>query len=216
MVKRVITTVIAEDHPNMRKQIRALLESSPHIRVIGEAGDGSKALKLTKRLSPDILILDIEMPEINGLEVMRRLKSSNLQTRFLALSAVDDTQFVLEILANKAASYMIKDEAPQHLVFAVEKIVYDQTRWISSRVTEMINRMPSSNPMPTDTTLTPDDVWLIKCLSDADSYDDFVKKIDRSEEEVNRLLTNLYPKLGVHNFLDAVEVARKYTINWQK
>ncbi len=205
MKKSVITAVIAEDNPTMRKQIRSLLEDSPRIQVVGEAANGSQALQVTQRLSPDILILDIEMPELNGLEVMRKLKSSNLKTRFLAISAVDDSQFILEILANKAASYMIKDEAPHYLTFAVEKIVNDQTRWISNRVTEMVNRMPSTNPMPTDTTLTPDDVWLIKCLSDAEDYTEFVARIDRTGKDISQLLLNLFPKLGVRSFQDAVQ-----------
>jgi DNA-binding NarL/FixJ family response regulator len=216
MEKRAISVIIAEDHPRMRNQIRTLLEGGTHIEVIGEAENGSQALRLTRKLSPDLLILDLDMPETNGLEVIRRLESDNTQTRCLVLSAYDDTQFSLEVLANEFTSYMVKDEARQYLLTAIDEIVYNRSRWISPRVTKTMNQTPVSTNQPTDTTLTPGDVWLISCLSDSASYVEFTKKIDRSMDETGALLESFCRKMGVENFEEAQEVARRLSVNWQK
>ncbi|HSO27275.1 MAG TPA: response regulator transcription factor, partial [Anaerolineales bacterium] len=105
-----ITVIIADDHPITRAGIRRFLEKAPDIKVIAEAEDGELALQLTRELVPDVLLLDMEMPGLKGLEVAKALKGSDLSTRILALSTYDQKQYIFGLLANGAAGYLTKEE----------------------------------------------------------------------------------------------------------
>jgi two-component system, NarL family, response regulator DegU len=128
-----IRVVIADDHAIMRVGIRNILSRSDKIEVIGEASNGAEALELIQELNPDVLILDMEMPVMDGVEVARRLKGSKSPVNILVLSAYDDRQYILEMLNMGAAGYLIKDEAPEVIVTAVQSIANGERGWISRK-----------------------------------------------------------------------------------
>ena len=128
-----IRVVIADDHAVMRVGIRNILARSNEISVIGEASDGQQAITLIESLKPDVLILDMEMPVMDGVEVARRMQMSASPVRILVLSAYDDRQYILEMLNMGAYGFLIKDEAPEVIVDAVRGIANGEKGWISRK-----------------------------------------------------------------------------------
>ena len=122
---KVTRVVLAEDHPKVRAGIRTLLEKASDIEIVGEAGDGEEALRLIDEYSPDVLLLDVEMPLMNGIEVARRLKEEGSPVRILVLSAYHDRQYVHRMMESGAAGYLTKEEAPEKIVRAVRGIAQD-------------------------------------------------------------------------------------------
>ncbi len=133
-----IRVILADDHSGIRSGIRHLLERQPDILVIGESKDGIEALQLTEKLDPDILLLDVEMPGMTGIEVAKQLKEQAPHVRILALSSYDQREYILEMLDCGAAGYLVKDEAPELLIDAVLGISRGETGWFSSRVKSRI------------------------------------------------------------------------------
>lgn len=137
-----IRVVIADDHAIMRVGIRNILSRSNKICVIGEASNGAEAIQLVSELDPDVLILDMEMPVMDGVEVAHRLHTIHAPVRILVLSAYDDRQYILEMLNMGAAGYLIKDEAPEIIVDAVQGIVNGEKSWISRKAAARLERCP--------------------------------------------------------------------------
>ncbi|HEX2979176.1 MAG TPA: response regulator transcription factor [Anaerolineaceae bacterium] len=129
-----IRVILADDHAVLRIGIRNLLSHSPDIEVIGEAGDGFEALRLVNELNPDVLLLDMEMPGMDGVEVARQLRMRVSPVRILALSAYNDRQYILSMLDQGASGYLIKDEAPGTIVEAVRSVAKGERGWFSRKV----------------------------------------------------------------------------------
>ena len=115
--------VLADDHPIVRASIRRLLERAGDIEVVGEASNGLETIHMVEELDPDVLLLDVEMPGMKGFEVARRLQAAGAAVRILALSAYDDKQYILAMLASGATGYLTKEEAPQAIIRAVREVV---------------------------------------------------------------------------------------------
>jgi len=133
-----IRVLLVDDHPAVRTGVRRLLEKARDMLVVGEAGDGFQAIKMVEELEPDIVVLDVEMPRMNGLAVARQLTDQHAAVKILALSAYDDRQYILGMLDQGAAGYMIKDEVPEMLVQAIRDITVVNQPWLSKRVERMI------------------------------------------------------------------------------
>ena len=117
-----IRIVLGEDHTLVREGTRRILEQHPDLRVVGEAGDGQEVLELAQRLKPAVLILDIRMPTLSGVEILHSLRESGLETRVLVLTAYDDDDYILASMEAGAAGYMLKTARPDELVDAVRRI----------------------------------------------------------------------------------------------
>jgi len=133
-----IRVLLVDDHAAVRTGVRRLLEKARDMLVVGEAGDGFQAIKMVEELEPDIVVLDVEMPRMNGLAVARQLTDQHAAVKILALSAYDDRQYILGMLDQGAVGYMIKDEVPEMLVQAIRDITVVNQPWLSKRVERMI------------------------------------------------------------------------------
>jgi DNA-binding NarL/FixJ family response regulator len=137
-----ICVLIAEDNARVRAGVRALLEAAPDIRVVGEAKDGGEALELAFQLEPDVLILDMEMPVLTGVQVAAQLQSAGSEVRILALSAYDDQQYILGLIERGAYGYLIKEEVLNLLLPAVRGVAQGERGWLSERIKKRLeNRM---------------------------------------------------------------------------
>jgi DNA-binding NarL/FixJ family response regulator len=138
-MKKMIRVLVVDDHPVLRRGIKTILEKAEDIEVVGEAGDGRAALELVEELPADVLLLDIEMPQMDGLEVAREINKNEMPIRILALSAYDDNEYVLGMLECGADGYLTKDEAPDLLVRAVRRVASGEAGWLSQRVYKRIS-----------------------------------------------------------------------------
>jgi DNA-binding NarL/FixJ family response regulator len=137
-----IRVILADDHPFLRTGLRKILDKTSDIVVVGEASDGAQALNLVESLTPDVLVLDVEMPHLNGIQVARELNSRESDVRILVLSAHDDRAHILGMLDAGVAGYLTKDEASEVLVKAVRGVAEGKDGWLSQRVANKLG--PSS------------------------------------------------------------------------
>ncbi len=141
MSQKKIRVLITEDNMIIRMGIRRLLKRSPDIEVVGDASNGKEALQLLDQAEADVLLLDVEMPGVNGIEVARILKArASPKPRILVLSAYDDQEYIREMFINGASGYLLKDEAPDKIIEAVRGIAFGVDGWVSPQVGMRLNR----------------------------------------------------------------------------
>lgn len=138
MTEPSIRIVVADDHAVVREGIRHVLERAPQVEVVGEAGDGHEALEVVEAEAPDVVVLDISMPGLTGLEVTRRLREDGRSIGILVLSMFDDPEYVLQAMRSGADGYVLKDAGPAELREAVEA-VHDGREYLSERVTHQLS-----------------------------------------------------------------------------
>ncbi len=134
MLVMVIRVVLAEDNVTVRDGIKRLLNRANDIEVVGEASNGVRAIELVDQLSPDVLLLDVEMPQMSGIAVARELKKNDRSIPVLVLSAYDELEYIQEMLASGVAGYLIKDEAPDRILDAVRGVAVGEVGWVSPQV----------------------------------------------------------------------------------
>ncbi len=137
-----IRVLLIDDHPIVRAGIRMLLEKDSGIEVVGEADNGNQATSLVLKLNPDVLLLDMEMPGKNGVQVAQELNRMNAKVRILGLSAHDDPGYITSLLLNGAVGYLTKEEALDKIVDAVHGVARGETGWFSQRaMAQMANHI---------------------------------------------------------------------------
>ncbi|MBM2825487.1 MAG: LuxR family transcriptional regulator [Dehalococcoidales bacterium] len=121
-VMEQIRVILADDHWLVREGTRHILEQCSNLKIVGDAEDGQQALELIERLQPDVAILDIRMPKLNGIEVVQQMKKQASNTRALVLTAFDDDDYILALMAAGADGYLLKTARPSELIDAIERV----------------------------------------------------------------------------------------------
>jgi len=199
-----IRVVLADDHPIVRAGIRDLLAAADEIEVVAEAADGRKALEYVRSLKPDVLLLDMEMPEMTGIEVVRVLQESGTAVRILALSAYDDEQYIRGVLGNGAAGYITKEEALETIVQAVRGVARGEDGWLSRRAAARMAAWSRRADNPPHMTLTARETEVLRHLALGWSNDQIAQELVISERTVRFHLTNIYDKLGLESRAQAI------------
>jgi DNA-binding NarL/FixJ family response regulator len=119
---RPIKILLADDHPVVREGLRSCLRSRPHLTVVGEAADGLEAVALAKRLAPDLVLMDISMPRMNGLKATEHIRDECSKVKVLILTVHDNNQYIKRMIAAGARGYVLKDTPPETLVQAIEAV----------------------------------------------------------------------------------------------
>jgi DNA-binding NarL/FixJ family response regulator len=194
MTLRAISIVLADDHPVVRSGICNFLSGEPDLKVVAEASGGKEALKLVRLHRPDVLVLDMEMPDLPGLEVARILKQEENPTRVLALSAYDDPAYVSGLLDNGAAGYITKEKPPALIIEAVRAVARGETRWFVQ---------PGSRNS-TGSELTERELTVLGMLASGTSNALIAERLFISENTVRNHLARIYEKLHVTTSREAI------------
>lgn len=201
-----IRVVLADDHPVVREGIRSLLERASGIIVVGEASNGRVALRLAEKLVPDVLVLDMEMPEMTGVEVARRLRAAGSPVRVLALSAYDDEQYVFGLLKAGAAGYLLKDEAREAIVAAVRRAAGGEEGFFSPRVAKKVVRRAVDEEKAKEEAapLTKRETEVLRLVAKGWTNARIGEELAISERTARYHLRNLYDKIGVNRRAEAI------------
>jgi two-component system, NarL family, response regulator NreC len=133
----VTKILLADDHVLVRQGFKMILSAQPDLQIVGEAGNGREVLELAEKLQPDLVIMDVTMPELNGIEATRRLSDVAPRARVLALSMHKDAVYVREILRAGARGYLLKDSAAEDLIAAVRSVAKGEA-WLSPTVSDAV------------------------------------------------------------------------------
>jgi len=199
--------VIADDHHAVREVLRNFLNKAPGIVVVGEASDGWETLQYVSQLSPDVLLLDIEMPGLNGIDVARQIKTNRLDARVLALSAYDDQEYVLELLNCGAYGYLIKGESPARIVEAVRGVARNENGWFSPQIAEKLDRI-KKQPFERST-ITFRELEIIRLLASGRADQEIAILVGIPLGDLEARLTNIFDKMGLNCRQDVIQVARQ-------
>jgi len=203
-----IRVLMIDDHPIVRSGIRMLLEKAGNIEVVGEAERGNDAVNLVKRLKPDVLLLDMEMPGKTGVEVARELEAAELPVRVLALSAHDDEEYIMNLLGNGAAGYLTKEEALDTIVDAIHGVANGEEGWLSRRAAARMANITRKRQRDL-VELTEREEEVLKFVAEGWTNNRVATELALSERTVRFHLTNIYDKLGVTSRAEAISWALK-------
>jgi DNA-binding NarL/FixJ family response regulator len=202
--------VLADDHRIVRQGLRVLLTAEADFRVIGEADDGREALELVKRLNPDVLVLDLMMPGLNGLEVARQLNKQASKVGVVVLSMHDDEGFVLEALANGVSAYVLKDSNSSDLVQAVREVAAGRRYLsppLSDRAIETYQQMAKIATMDRHETLTTREREVLQLSAEGYTNSEIAARLGISTRTAETHRSHLMHKLGLHTQADLIRYA---------
>jgi DNA-binding NarL/FixJ family response regulator len=206
----VIKVLLADDHLVVLQGLRALLESEGDIEVVGEATDGLEAMMLLEKLLPDVLVMDLMMPNLNGLETARRIKKKGLPVKVVVLSMHESEPYVVQALKYGVMGYIPKDSSSEELVDAIRQVAKGQrylNAVISDRVIDsLITRMDSGGLDPYDT-LTSRERAVFQMVAEGESNSEIGQRLSISPRTVETHRANMMRKLGLKTQTDVVRYA---------
>jgi DNA-binding NarL/FixJ family response regulator len=203
--------LIADDHEVVRKGLRSLLEPEPGLEVVGEASNGREAVERTVAEKPDVVVLDIGMPELNGLEATRQIVKVSPRTEVLILTVFETEEVIREVLRAGARGYVLKSDAGRLLLTAVEAVSAHKP-FFTSRVSELVlagflsGELRPSEETP-GTPLTPREREVLQLLAEGKTNKEVAAVLGIGLKTVETHRMNLMAKLGLHSVVDLVRWA---------
>ena len=212
----MIRVLIAEDHLMVRAGIRVLLEKAGDIYVLGEASNGQEAIEMTEALRPDVLIMDIMMPRMNGMQAAENIREMKLPTHILLLSMYSDEGFVHQALQYGVKGYVLKSSVSDELLWAVRAVASGKM-YLSSPISEIVVEStihPHTVPQESDplSNLSPREKEILQLIAEEYTSAEIGKMLSISEKTVEKHRTKLMEKLGVRNLAGLVRLAVKYRL----
>jgi DNA-binding NarL/FixJ family response regulator len=204
MVEKPIKVLIVDDHAGVRTGIKNLLQTAKDMVVVGEGGNGAEAIELVASKDPDILLLDIELPDQRGDIVMRRIHDKQPDMKVLAVSSYSDRDYILGMLENGAAGYITKDEAPMMLLDAIRSIIRNGKSWFSPRALKQ-----SGIPSVEEQTLTKREVEILEQLVLDHSTEDIAWIINMDVKQVDKYLKLLMRKFETESLATLKHIANR-------
>lgn len=204
---RTIRVVLADDHPVVRSGIKGLLERTGDIQVTGEAATGKEALALVQETAPDLLLLDMQLPDMSGIEVARRLQQEHPAVKILVISAHDNPTYILELLDLGASGYLVKEEAPQAIVEAVRGIARGEQGWVSRKVAAKMVNWVRDDKREQAAQLTRRELEVLRLVTEGKTNQNIAVQLSVSPKTVEKFLFSIFQKTGVASRTEAAVYA---------
>ena len=205
-----IRILLADDHALIRQEIISLLNHQPDLEIIGEAGDGHKAVELARQLQPDIVITDISMPNLNGIEAARQIKLQNTNIKIIALSGHPNEIVVTDMLEAGASAYVLKECLFNELLTAIKAVnnneIFLSKKIIMAVVKKYIQHQASSN-ITQYNFLSEQERKILRLISEGKSTKQIAQELHISNKAIETIRINIMEKLLPHNISELVKIA---------
>jgi DNA-binding NarL/FixJ family response regulator len=202
-MQKNIKIVIAEDHTILREGLKALLISDPQFDIIGEAADGREAVRCVEKLRPDLILMDLSMPRMSGMEAIREIKNRHPQTRIIALTVHKTDEYLHTTLQAGADGYVLKDATHAELVLAIKNVIKGKS-YLSPGVSEKVieGYLEGRESVATDSpweTVSPREREVLKLIAEGYKNKEIAADLCISLKTVEKHRANLMKKLDLHN-----------------
>lgn len=205
-----IRVLIADDHQIVRKGIRALLATKRDIQVVGEACDGAEAVTQTERLRPDVVLMDLVMPNMDGIQATREITNKHPNTRVIVLTSFAADEQVFPAIQAGALGYLLKDSGPQELVQAIHQVYRGESSLEPSVARKVLAQLSgSSQKPPTQDPLTAREVDILRLIAQGHSNKEIARQLSISDETVHAHVSNILGKLQLASRTQAALYALK-------
>jgi DNA-binding NarL/FixJ family response regulator len=212
----VIRVIVADDHHLVRQGIRALLEKADDIEVVGEAAHGQEAVELVKRLAPDVLVMDIAMPRLNGNQALGRVRALGVAPQVVMLSMYSDETLVRQALRNGAKGYLLKRSVTEELLLAVRAAsrgeIYLSPAISRSIVADYLTLQKDADACSPFERLTPREREVLQLIAEGHTNNAIAQILKLSVKTVEKHRSNLMSKLNVHDLAGLIRAAIKHRL----
>lgn len=201
-----IRVVLSDDHPIVRSGVKGLLANTDDIQVVGEASTGKETLDLVLETAPDILVLDMELPDIKGIDVLLQIHRAGSPVKVLVLSAHDDPGYIHELMEAGALGYILKEEAPEVIVQAVRGVAHGEQGWVSRGVAaKMMSWVRGEEEEGFK--LTRREMDVLRFVTEGKTNQNIAVALGISEKTVEKYMYDVFQKLGVSSRTEAAVFA---------
>ena len=209
----MIRVLLVDDQALVRSGFRLILETREDLEVVGEAEDGREAVELARRLSPDVILMDVRMPNVDGVEATRRLAALGSPARVLILTTFDLDEYVYEAIRAGASGFLLKDVQPAQLVDAVRVVAAGEALLAPTVTRRLLDRfaaqLPSTKPPPELARLTERELEILTLLAEGLSNAELAERLFLSETTVKTHVSSVLRKLDLRDRVQAVVLAYK-------
>ncbi len=214
MRHETICVLIADDHAIVREGLRTILGFQEGVEVVGEASDGLEAVDLAQRLLPDVVLMDIRMSKLDGVEATRRIKAQNPQIGVIVLTNYDDDRYVFEGIEAGASGYLLKDISSDDLSEAIHRVARGESLMAPSVLRKVLDEFAhraEERELPREG-LTPRELEVLQALAQGLKNEEIAKELFITEKTVKSHLGSIFSKLGVHDRSQAILYAIKHKL----
>ena len=197
-----IRVLIVDDHPITCKGIRDVLEPAIGISVVGEAHTGAEALQKIEELRPRVVLLDMQLPDMNGVDIIKKVYNTGINTRILGLSSYNDREFISELLTYGASGYLLKDEVPEEIIQAIRGVAQGEVGWVSRKVAALLSQILVKEESG-GTDLTSRELKVLNLVVAGKTNNQIGLALGISGKTVEKHLHVIFQKLGVFSRVEA-------------
>jgi NarL family two-component system response regulator LiaR len=195
-----IRVLIVDDHAVVREGQRALIATEPGMELVGEGADGIEAIQLTKSLKPDVILIDLLMPRMGGIEAIEKIKAENSKVNILVLTSFAEDEKVFSAIKAGALGYLLKDATPQELLAAIRQVYRGEPSMDSAIANKLMRELQRSSDLPlTEEPLTVREVDVLKLVAQGLTNQDIAEKLVISERTVRTHVSHILDKLHLAN-----------------